>query len=243
MTTIQKITGILAGSAMALALVFSPGTAKEANAQQTVQIPVSTLQTLISVLQDLNNQAMMTEPMAKTPASDLRVSLNKTLQEHASLGLEALYDVIDDENSTADAVEALDENTVELSAAVGSVFGDDAEDAFKEIWRDHIGFFADYATGLRENDDDMMDDAMDDIEDYQDDISDFFSGALPDVDKATVVAGAGEHAELFFESMDAWEDQDYEEAYELQREAQKQIQGIADLLSINIVKENPSMFR
>ena len=41
---------------------------------------------------------------------------------------------------------SLDENSVALSEAVGSVYGKEAGDKFLEIWRSHIGFFVDYTS-------------------------------------------------------------------------------------------------
>lgn len=182
------------------------------------------------------------QPMASTPAADLRVLLNKQLQGHVGLGLQTLYAVIDGENYISEANSELDDNTNDLAASIGSVFGENAENAFDEIWTDHIGFFANYATGLRENDQDMMLEAREDLAQYQQDIAAFFTSALPMIKKETVINGSGEHAALFFDSMDAWDEGDYEEAYDLQTEAAMQIQGIADLLATNIVKKFPSKF-
>jgi len=172
----------------------------------------------------------------------LRVTLNKALQQHVDLGLEVLRNLADEDDNLEASLEALDENTKAIAGPIGSVYGDDAEDAFLEIWRDHIGFFADYTVGAREDDDDMKEDALDDLKDYQEDIADFFSGAIPSVERATVIAGSGEHRDLFIDAIDAYEDGDYEEAYELQREAAAQIQGIADLLAEGVVDQYPAKF-
>ena len=182
-------------------------------------------------------------PTTMTPAADLRVTLNSLLREHVNLGMIALYNVIDNDDATAASVEALDENTNELAAVVGSVYGKDAQEGFDTIWTDHIGFFANYATGLRTNDEDLRDDAEEDLEQYQQDIATFFNSALPEIKKSTVIAGSGEHKDLLIEAMDEYHAGDYEGAYEAQRKADKQIAGIANLLSENIVKQNPDLFR
>jgi|GEM_PF-1161979 len=189
-----------------------------------------------------NEGSMSAEPTTTTPAADLRVTLNSLLRQHVNLGMIALYNVIDNDDATAASVEALDDNTNELAATIGSVYGDDAEDAFDKIWSDHIGYFANYATGLRTNDSDMREEAEDELRGYQTKISTFFNGALPAIEKSTVVAGSGDHKDLLIEAMNEYADGDYDAAYATQREADKQIAGIANLLSKEIVKQNPDLF-
>lgn len=181
-------------------------------------------------------------PMTDTAAADLRVGLNALMKEHVNLGLSALFNVIEENEATAGSVAALDENSVELAATVGSVYGDDAEDAFLQIWRDHIGFFANYAVGLRTDDEDMRLEAEADLQTYQTDIATFFNSALPMIQKSTVIAGAGEHKRLLLEAMDEYHEGNYEAAYMAQREADKQISGIANLLAKEIVAQNQSSF-
>jgi hypothetical protein len=191
---------------------------------------------------DNNESGLTMEPTTTTPAADLRVTLNALLREHVNLGMLALYNVIDNDDATAASVEALDGNTNELAATIGSVYGEDAQSAFDEIWTAHIGFFANYATGLRTNDADLREAAEEDLKDYQSEIANFFNGALPAIDRSVVVAGSGEHKDLLIEAMDEYADGDYKAAYAAQREADKQIAGIANLLAREIVKQNPSLF-
>jgi hypothetical protein len=181
-------------------------------------------------------------PTTETKAADLRVGLNALLREHVNLGMLALYNVIDNDDATSASVAALDNNTNELAATVGSVYGEDAQAAFDEIWTAHIGFFANYATGLRTDDADMRVRAEADLQSYQTDISNFFNGALPAIAKETVIAGSGEHKDLLIEAMDQYHAGNYAAAYEAQREADKQIAGIANLLAKEIVNQNPDLF-
>jgi len=58
MTISKKITTLVAGSAMALTLMFAPALAPKADAAHegpTVQIPVETLQKIVILLQTLSN--------------------------------------------------------------------------------------------------------------------------------------------------------------------------------------------
>ena len=45
------------------------------------------------------------------------------------------------------AVGGLDPNSIDISRAIGAVYGADAEKAFLPLWRKHIGFFVDYTMG------------------------------------------------------------------------------------------------
>tara|TARA_B100000378_G_C18046038_1_gene412041 strand:- start:1276 stop:2061 length:786 start_codon:yes stop_codon:yes gene_type:complete len=199
--------------------------------------------TLADVIEDLEDGDMMTPAeQADSEAADLRVSLNKTLQEHVDLALPALRNAYDDADDYDASLDALDENSVELAAVIGSVYGDDAEDDFLELWRDHIGFFADYTVGLATDDEDMQEEARDDLEDYHTSVATFLSDANPNIDEDDVMNGAMEHGNLLLESMDAYDNEDYDEAYELQREAGDQVQGLADIIALGVLMQYPSQF-
>ncbi|MGA9231641.1 MAG: copper amine oxidase, partial [Exiguobacterium oxidotolerans] len=87
-----------------------------------------------------------------SPASDLRATLDQLLSEHAYLAVVAMQKGIDGADDFDQAAGALNQNADDLSAAVGSVYGDEGGEAFKEIWKSHIGYFVDYvkATGAED---------------------------------------------------------------------------------------------
>ena len=154
----------------------------------------------------------------------LRLELNDLLREHVNLSLDVLRNAYNGMEDFEASEQALDKNTVELSATVGSVYGDEAEARFLKIWRDHITFFAQHTTGLATNDQDLVELGKANLEEYRQDIADFFSGAVPFIKKPMVVAGSGEHAKLLLDSMEAYDDGDFALAYELQMQADRQIQ-------------------
>ncbi len=184
----------------------------------------------------------MTVNSGQSAAVDLNVTLQSLLKEHVNLSLNVLRNAYDWNDETSASLKELDDNTADLGATIGSVYGSAAEARFLEIWRAHIGFFADQTTGLKMDDEDMVTKAEQDLVMYQDDISDFFSGAIPLVKKETIVAGSGVHAKLLGDSMKAYDRGDYEEAYRLQAEADTQIEWVADLLSKGIVAQFPEKF-
>ncbi|MFP5579017.1 MAG: copper amine oxidase [Acidimicrobiia bacterium] len=121
-------------------------------------------------------------------AAELRAGLTSLLQEHvylAGITVEAALDAGGDMEAPAvkAAAAALDENTVALSDAVASVAGEENGEAFKGLWREHIGFFVDYTLGKATGDQAMLDQALTDLDGYQEAAGAFFEeitgGELP----------------------------------------------------------------
>ncbi len=119
-------------------------------------------------------------------ASELRATLAGLLQEHvylAGYAVDAAYSFGADSGEFELASNALDENSVELADLIGSAAGDDNREAFLNLWRNHIGFFVDYAVAQAEGDEDARQQALSDLEGYTGDAGAFFEeitgGELP----------------------------------------------------------------
>ena len=113
-------------------------------------------------------------------ASGLRAALTGLLIQHvAQTGAVVQTAVATGLTSpqTAGAVKALDQNTVDLADAIGSVYGSDARTAFLKMWRAHIGFFVDYTKGLATNDKQLVSSAQAKLANYKKDFSDFLGSA------------------------------------------------------------------
>lgn len=239
---IQKITSTILASTLAL-MVFG-FMAPTAQAAHYSQFSSAQKDQIIDLLREvIVFQAMNTSDAdAMSDAANLRVQLNKQLQSHVSLSLAALRNLHDENDQVDASLAELDENTDDLGASVGSVFGDDAQEAFEDLWRDHIGFFADETIGLRENDDEMVEEAREDLEGYAEDIAAVFVSLMPSLDEETLMAGANEHRSLVSGSMEAYADEDYADAYQLQYEGEMQVKGLADALTAGITNRFPNQF-
>ena len=119
-------------------------------------------------------------------SAEIRAGLTQLLQEHvylAGFAVDAAYDVGPDSAEFGLAADALDENSVALADTVGSVAGEEHREAFLSLWRDHIGFFVDYAIAEAEGDEDAKQQARADLEGYTGDAGAFFEditgGELP----------------------------------------------------------------
>jgi hypothetical protein len=117
-----------------------------------------------------------------TPGAELRAGLTALLQEHVYLAGAAIATAVgaggDMENAAVkSAVETLDANSVALSDAVASVYGDDAGAQFLELWRKHIGFFVDYTLGGATGDKAKQDTAKAALDKYRQDFGAFVESA------------------------------------------------------------------
>ncbi|HWM13336.1 MAG TPA: hypothetical protein VNO56_02520 [Gaiellaceae bacterium] len=195
--------------------------------------------------------ADMTDDMAASsdlrvlsPAADLRSTLDTLLGEHALLAMVATQKGYDGEADFEAVAAALDENSVELSQAIGSVYGDEAAQQFLDgpaLWRDHIGFFVDYTVGLAKKDKAARQEAVENLEGYTGAFSGFLAEAtgLP---QDALQESITEHVMQLKGQIDAYAAGDYEEAYRLFRQAYEHMVMTGDTLAEAIVKQNPDEF-
>lgn len=188
------------------------------------------------------NASVSQQSATSEEAGDLRVLLNGLQKEHVSLATAATRAGFDESRNFDAAAGALDKNSHDIAEAVGSVYGDEAEDRFYEIWNSHIGFFVDYTVAAREGDEAGMDEAVQNLNGYVEAISTFFSDANPNLPKDAVAQLVGEHVQLLKAAVDNYGAGDLDASYEKEREARAQIGTIADTISGAIVKQNPDNF-
>ena len=181
--------------------------------------------------------------MAQTAASDLRTALNTTLAEHVYLAAAATEAALGGRaGEFKDAAGALDANSVTLSRAIGSVYGDGTESAFLALWRKHIGFFVDYTNGVAKQDKAMQDKAVKDLIGYADDFAAFLASANPNLPKDVVAGLVRSHVVGLKAVVDAQAKDDWATAYSSLREAAGHMQMIADPLAGAISKQFPDKF-
>ncbi len=182
-----------------------------------------------------------------SPAADLRVTLSRLLAEHAQLAMETMRQGVDtgdltDPEFTA-AAAALDANTNDLAAAIASVYGADAGEAFDTQWTAHIGFFVDYTVGVATDDQAAMDAALDELANYREDFSNFLATATEGGLPADAAADALQvHVNTLIDQIDLYAAGDYAAAYEKAREAHAHMYMTADALSLAIAQQDPETF-
>lgn len=189
------------------------------------------------------NASTTSDSSTTQKASDLRATLNNLEAEHVDLASAATRAGFDGDTSFTAAAEALGKNTDELTAAIASVYGDEAGAQFKEIWASHIGFFVDYTVAAKAGDTAAMDEAVQNLNGYVEAISTFLSEANPNLPKEAVAQLVTEHVTLLKEAVDKHGAGDFAGSYDAQDRARTQITSqIADTLSGAIVKQYPEKF-
>jgi hypothetical protein len=179
---------------------------------------------------------------SKMPASDLRVGLNTLLAEHVYLASSATGAALGGRKVDFEAAAgALDQNSIALSKAIGSVYGSDAEAAFLTLWRKHIGFVVDYTTGLAAKDKGKQDKAVQDLLGYANDLGVFLNAACPNLPTNVVADLVRSHILTLKTVIDAQAAKD-STAYAKIRSAAGHMQMIADPLAAGIAKQFPTRF-
>ena len=176
-------------------------------------------------------------------AADLRATLETALQEHVYLAGSATGAALGGRTPEFEAAAAaLDANSVALSKAVGSVYGDEAENAFLPLWRKHIGFFVDYTQGVAAKDQAKADKAVADLTQYTQDFGAFLASANPNLPKDTVADLVKTHVLSLKDAVDAQAAGDATAAYTKLAEAAHHMTMIAEPLAGAIVQQFPDKF-
>ncbi len=178
------------------------------------------------------------------PAATPYVALHQLLSEHVLLAASATGAALGKrEAEFKAAAAALDANSVDLSKAVGSVYGADAEKAFLPLWRKHIGSVVDYTMGLAMKDKGKQDKAVADLLAYTEEFGAFLSSANPNLTKEAVAGLVKEHILTLKAVIDAQAAGNPDQAYMALRKAYAHMRMIADPLAEAIVKQFPDKFR
>ncbi|MBM7660176.1 hypothetical protein JOC85_000943 [Bacillus mesophilus] len=180
---------------------------------------------------------------AVTPAGDLRSTLNHLLSEHAGLAMMAMQNGIDGSEDFAASAQALSDNTDDLSAAIASIYGEEAGKAFKDMWSAHIGFFVDYVKATGANDEEAKKAALAELDGYRADFSTFIETATDGRVPADVLAeGLQMHVDQLVAAFDSYVSKDYDATYESVRGAYAHMFGSSKALSGAFVDQFPEKF-
>ncbi len=179
-------------------------------------------------------------PTTDSGAAELRANLTSLLEEHVYLAGIAVNAAVSGGDFDA-AAATLDENSAALADAVGSVYGQDARDAFLELWRTHIGFFVDYTNAKAKGYDQAAQQAVEDLDGYRQDFGAFLSSANPQLTTEAVAEELVPHVETVLTAIDAAVAGDPSVYGELRAAAQV-MPGTANVLAGAIVAQFPEMF-
>ncbi len=181
------------------------------------------------------------DPSSK--GADLQVALNSAFQQHvafASIATGAALGGRNDEFTAA--VGQLDKNSDDITAAVGSVYGDDAGKAFGPLWKKHITFFVDYTKAVGAGDKATADKTVTSLTNYAGDFAAFLSGANPNLPKDGLTDLVKTHILTLKDVVDAQAAKDPVKTYAALAVAMKHMHMIADPLAAAITTQFPEKF-
>lgn len=176
-------------------------------------------------------------------SSDLRTGLNSLFREHIFLAAAATGAALGGRDAEFKAAAgSLDANSVDISKAIGTVYGAGAEQAFLTLWRKHIGFVVDYTVGVATKDQAKQNKAVSDLVQYTQDFGAFLSSANPYLPKEVVAGLVKDHVLTLKDVIDAQATGDMNKGYMTIRTAAGHMGLIADPLAAAIAKQFPERF-
>ena len=179
---------------------------------------------------------------AFSAATDLRLRLDRLFGEHTQLATLAMRAAITNAPDLAAAIAALGENSDELQATIGSIYGEAAGSAFAMHWRHHTELYLDYVTATVNDNAAGQQAALDKLRTYRSTFTDFLADANPFLSAASFESLVSDHTDLLIQQADSYADGDYEAAYATQREAWAQIGTLSAGLAAAIAQQFPDVF-
>ena len=172
-------------------------------------------------------------PVAIDEASgNLRSALGQLLGEHVELAIDAMRAGVTGEPYFEEAAGALNANTMDLTEAIGALFGADNADQFNTLWADHIDAFVQYTAALAEGNEDDKEAALDSLHGFHtalgEHLSDMTGGHLT---AATAAEALRVHDEQLVEQIETYAAEDYATAYEVSFDAYQHVFDTAAALA------------
>ncbi|MEO6295411.1 MAG: hypothetical protein ABIP01_01265 [Candidatus Limnocylindria bacterium] len=236
MRTWKPMSLLLVGAFALAACTSDPGTSADPSTASESVAPESMAPESMAPEESMDPGG---EASITTDAANLRVDLNYLLGEHLILAAKATGAALDGRTDQFEAYGGLlNTNGTDLGAAIGSIYGTEAEDEWNRIWSAHNGFFVDYTTGVATDDAALADGAVEDLTTiYVPEFSAFLAGAtgLPEDAIAGLVT---DHVLQTKAVVDAQAAGDWEATYEAIRTAYAHMSMIGDALAPAIAEGN-----
>ncbi len=182
-------------------------------------------------------------PTSATKAADLRANLVTLGLEHMTLTDQAVDAALDGSPNASATAAALYSNGTDIGAAVGSVYGKDAETTFNTVWKLHLDDFVKYAVADKQGDATAKAAALADIDaNYTKPLAQYLAKANPNLPEATLEGALRDHVQMTATMIDDHVQGNYTaEASELNM-ANMHMEGLFSTLASAIVTQYPSKF-
>jgi hypothetical protein len=180
--------------------------------------------------------------VAFSPASELRIYLDRLLGEHLILAAEAMRAGMSEAPDFAATRQALDANASDLSEAVSSIYGDDAGAAFGEVWNAHLVAYLDYVEAVREGDADRIATVRQTLDAYGRVFGEFMASANPKLSADGVAEMIAMHTASLVKMVDAYRTNDYATANAIAADAYVHMFEVGDALAAAIAAQIPTRY-
>ena len=176
-------------------------------------------------------------------AADLRATLVSFGTEHMDLTYTAVSSALQGDKSAEADKAALIQNGHDIGAAVGSVYGEDAEKTFNTVWDIHLVQFVNYAVAASTGDQAGKEKALATIDsDYSKPLAAHLAKANPNLPEDVLYSSLKEHVSMTADMIDAQAAGNYQEAQEHRDMSVKHLEGLFSTLAGGIVKQFPEKF-
>lgn len=186
-----------------------------------------------------NNQA----PTSATKAADLRANLVALGVQHMQLTDQAVDAALDGSPNAKEVAADLFKNGDNIGAAVGSVYGKDAETTFNTVWHLHLNDFVKYAVADSKGDAAGKTAALSDIETgYTKPLAQYLAKANPNLSEATLESSLREHVDMTAQMIDDHVQGKYTDEANLLDQSAQHLNMLFSTLAEGIVKQFPAKF-
>lgn len=181
--------------------------------------------------------------MSSDKANKLQTDLVTLGIDHMTLTDQAVDAALDGSPSANAFGTALNNNGKAIGAAVGSVYGTDAQQTVDKVWQLHLDDFVKFATAAKSGDQAGKTAALTDINtNYTKPLAQYLAKANPNLPEATLESGLNQHIQMTAQMIEYHVQGNYSaEANELNM-ANSHIAGLFSTLANAIVKQYPNKF-
>ncbi len=183
------------------------------------------------------------KPNSMTKAADLRSTLVGFGVEHMDLTYAAVAATLNGSPSAKADGADLYKNGTDLGAAVGSIYGKDAETTFNKVWKLHLDEFVNYAVAASKSDEAGKKTALDSIDaNYTKPLAAYLAKANPNLPEDALYQGLKSHVDMTAVMIDDEAKGDFDAATKLRNDGADHLSELFSTLADGIVKQFPEKF-
>lgn len=183
-------------------------------------------------------------PTSATKAADIRANLVSLGVQHQDLTMHAVDAALDGSANAKQVGADLYKNGTDIGAAVGIIYGKDAETTFNTVWKLHLDQFVNYAVASSKGDDAGKKAALSTIDSqYTHPLANYLAKANPNLPADTLYSVLSDHVTQTANMIDLHVKGDFAGETTARDQAAQHLNGIFSTLAGGIVKQFPDKFQ